>query len=85
VKAAFDSAYRRISGANSSFKAPAGGVKLTYVVVGKRHHIRFFPEPGTADRSGNCRGGFLVDCNDLRRPDMNDFYLQSHDGLKGSE
>lgn len=36
--------------------------KFTYVVVGKRHHFRFFPRsPGDKDRSGNMISGFVVD------------------------
>ncbi|KAI0773448.1 ribonuclease H-like domain-containing protein [Irpex lacteus] len=32
--------------------------KITVIVVGKRHHVRFFPKtPTDADRSGNCRAG----------------------------
>ncbi|CCO31680.1 Protein argonaute-3 Short=Argonaute3 [Rhizoctonia solani AG-1 IB] len=34
---------------------------ITIVVVGKRHHVRFFPTHGGEDRSGNCPAGTVVD------------------------
>ncbi|KAB5587889.1 Argonaute-like protein [Ceratobasidium theobromae] len=34
---------------------------ITIVVVGKRHHVRFFPTHGRADLSGNCPAGTVVD------------------------
>ncbi|CDO71261.1 hypothetical protein BN946_scf184908.g18 [Trametes cinnabarina] len=41
----------------------ASGVqaKITIIVVGKRHHVRFFPSQSDADRSGNCPAGTVVD------------------------
>lgn len=58
--------------------------KLTVVVVGKRHHVRFFPaSPQNADKSGNCRAGTVVD-TDISHPVEFDFYLQSHGGLLGT-
>lgn len=57
--------------------------QLTFLVVTKRHHFRFFPGPGQGDRSENCRAGFFVD-NELKHPVYNDFYLQSQAGLKGT-
>ncbi|KAK0210361.1 Piwi domain-containing protein [Desarmillaria ectypa] len=57
--------------------------KLTFLVVTKRHHFRFFPPPGQGDRSTNCHAGFFVD-NDLKHPIYDDFYLQSQAGLKGT-
>lgn len=54
------------------------------VVVGKRHHVRFFPQrPDEADRSGNCPAGTVVD-RDITHPTEFDFYLQSHSGLLGT-
>ncbi|KAF9091483.1 argonaute 1 [Mortierella sp. AM989] len=58
--------------------------KITFVVVQKRHHARFFPtrrEDG--DRSGNCKSGLVVD-TDIVHPCEFDFYLQSHAGLLGT-
>ncbi|EIW61996.1 argonaute-like protein [Trametes versicolor FP-101664 SS1] len=58
--------------------------KITVVVVGKRHHVRFFPQNSTdADRSGNCPAGTVVD-RDIVHPTEFDFYLQSHSGLLGT-
>lgn len=58
--------------------------KMTFIVVTKRHHVRFFPStPGDADRSGNCPPGFTTGEN-LSTPGLNEFYLQSHGGLLGT-
>ncbi|KAF5357368.1 hypothetical protein D9758_005903 [Tetrapyrgos nigripes] len=61
---------------------------VTYIIVGKRHHYRFFPEdptrPNQADpKSGNCHSGFVVD-RDIVHPVYRDFYLLSQAGLKGT-
>ncbi|PIL23261.1 Argonaute [Ganoderma sinense ZZ0214-1] len=54
--------------------------KLTVVVVGKGHHVRFFPKNRQdEDRSGNCPAGTVVD-NYITHPTEFDFYLQSHAG-----
>lgn len=58
--------------------------KITVIVVGKRHHVRFFPtSPETSDKTGNCRAGTVVD-RDVGHPTEFDFYLQSHGGLLGT-
>ncbi|KAJ3844614.1 argonaute-like protein [Lentinula raphanica] len=61
--------------------------RITFIVVGKRHHYRFFPEHpearGEADRSGNCIAGTVVD-RGITHPLEYDFYLQSHGGLLGT-
>jgi len=57
--------------------------KLTVIIVGKRHHVRFFPPPNGADRSGNCPAGTVVD-REVTNPVEFDFYLQSHGGLLGT-
>ncbi|EPQ59451.1 argonaute-like protein [Gloeophyllum trabeum ATCC 11539] len=58
---------------------------ITVVVVGKRHHVRFFPKnPSDGDRkSGNCPAGTVID-RDVAHPTEFDFYLQSHGGLLGT-
>ncbi|KAG8898543.1 hypothetical protein FRB99_007374 [Tulasnella sp. 403] len=57
---------------------------ITFVVVRKGHHVRFFPQNGTdRDRSGNVRAGLVVD-REIVSPVEFDFYLQSHGGLKGT-
>jgi eukaryotic translation initiation factor 2C len=58
--------------------------KITFVVVQKRHHARFFPaKREQADRSGNCMPGTVVDTG-IVHPFEFDFYLQSHAGLLGT-
>ncbi|KAJ7754236.1 argonaute-like protein [Mycena maculata] len=58
--------------------------KITVLVVGKRHHVRFFPQSERdGDRSGNCRAGTVVD-REVSHPTEFDFYLQSHGGLLGT-
>ncbi|KAK7470584.1 hypothetical protein VKT23_002008 [Stygiomarasmius scandens] len=58
--------------------------KITIIVVGKRHHIRFFPQPnGEQDTTGNCPAGTVVD-REIGHPTEFDFYLQSHGGLLGT-
>lgn len=57
---------------------------ITMIVVGKRHHVRFFPQNSRdADRSGNCPAGTVVD-REVAHPTEFDFYLQSHGGLLGT-
>ncbi|KAA1466451.1 argonaute-like protein [Dentipellis sp. KUC8613] len=58
--------------------------QITMIVVGKRHHVRFFPRSGNeGDRSGNCPAGTVVD-REVVNPVEFDFYLQSHGGLLGT-
>lgn len=66
--------------------------KLTAVVVAKRHHVRFVPgtdAPSYArmnngrEGNGNCMPGTLVDTV-VTSPYFQDFFLQSHDGIKGT-
>jgi len=57
--------------------------KLVFIVVGKRHHIRFFPVTREVDRSGNCAPGFVVD-DQITNATYPDFYLQSHSGIQGT-
>ncbi|KAI8354349.1 Piwi domain-containing protein [Mortierella sp. GBAus27b] len=57
---------------------------VTFVVVQKRHHARFFPiQQNDGDRSGNCPSGLVVDTG-IVHPFEFDFYLQSHGGLLGT-
>lgn len=58
---------------------------INYVVVGKRHHFRFFPDKQAQDPqgNGNLQSGFVLD-RDVVHPAFNDFYLQSQPGLKGT-
>ncbi|KAF9931882.1 hypothetical protein BGZ67_005082 [Mortierella alpina] len=57
---------------------------ITFIVVKKRHHARFFPkDPQHRDRSSNCVAGTVIDTK-ITHPTEFDFYLQSHAGLQGT-
>ncbi|CAG8475064.1 Piwi domain-containing protein [Rhizophagus irregularis DAOM 181602=DAOM 197198] len=57
---------------------------ITFVVVQKRHHTRFFPTNARdGDRTGNCSSGTVVDST-IVHPFEFDFYLQSHPNLQGT-
>ncbi|KAK0197539.1 ribonuclease H-like domain-containing protein [Armillaria mellea] len=79
MEKSLDAAVRRFYQSKNVNQRPG----LTFLVVTKRHHFRFFPNPGQGDRSSNCHAGFFVD-NELKHPVYNDFYLQSQAGLKGT-
>jgi eukaryotic translation initiation factor 2C len=60
--------------------------KLTFVVVGKRHNTRFFPadpNPSLMTSNGNVKPGLVVD-QVITHPYIMDFYLQSHQPIKGT-
>lgn len=58
--------------------------KITCMVVGKRHHTRFFPKSQKdADRSNNVKPGLVVD-SVITHPYCFDFFLQSHTAVKGT-
>lgn len=58
--------------------------RLTVVVVGKRHHTRFFPcSASDGDRNGNCLQGTVVD-RGITEEGSWDCYLQSHSVLQGT-
>jgi len=57
--------------------------KITLIIVGKRHHFRFFPGGQDADRSGNCPAGTTID-QGLGHPIENDYYQLTHGGLLGT-
>lgn len=64
--------------------SPSALPKITFIVVGKRHHIRFFPRNrDEADNSGNCLPGFVVD-EEITNAKYPDYYLQSHSGIQGT-
>ena len=60
-------------------------LNVTYIVVGKRHHTRFYPvgaqPPPT--RNGNVKPGLVVD-RVITHPYRMDFYLQSHLPIQGT-
>lgn len=59
-------------------------VKITYIIVTKRHHTRFFPTTKQhSDKSGNVKPGTVVD-RGITSKDFYDFYLNSHAGIQGT-
>ncbi|RDX94874.1 Protein argonaute 5, partial [Mucuna pruriens] len=60
---------------------------VTFVVVQKRHHTRFFPRDhgsrDQTDKSGNIMPGTVVDTT-ICHPREFDFYLNSHAGIQGT-
>jgi len=75
------SACRKMYPADSTKK---GLPKMSIVIVGKRHHTRFYPtEPGDADRSSNPVNGTVVD-RGVTETRSWDFYLQEHTALQGT-
>ncbi|XP_028756822.1 protein argonaute 5-like isoform X2 [Neltuma alba] len=61
--------------------------RVTFLVVQKRHHTRFFPVDHNSrdqtDKSGNILPGTVVDTR-ICHPREFDFYLNSHAGIKGT-
>lgn len=63
---------------------PGYDPKITFVLVQKRHHTRFFTaSTQDADRSGNIPAGTVVDTA-VVHPNQFDFYLCSHGGIQGT-
>lgn len=57
--------------------------QITYIVVQKRHHTRFFPMDQKKYRNGNALPGTVVD-QGINHPTKGDFYLLSHEGIQGT-
>ena len=57
--------------------------KVAIIIVGKRHHTRFYPvnEADAAERTGNPRNGTIVDRGITKHWE---FFLQAHHGLQGT-
>jgi eukaryotic translation initiation factor 2C len=73
---------------NAGVRANAGpnwSPRITLLVVGKRHHTRFYPtNPERLGQVGaNLSSGLVVD-RVVTSPWQADFYLQSHDSALGS-
>ncbi|KAJ7582610.1 argonaute-like protein [Mycena floridula] len=61
--------------------------KLTYVIVGKRHHITFYPDKksdASDKKNNNCVPGFATGEGVLQNPLLQDFYLNSHQAIQGT-
>lgn len=62
-----------------------GRVKITLIVVQKRHHTRFFPGKsglGERDRNNNVPPGTIVD-TEIVQPNEKQFFLVSHQSIQG--
>lgn len=61
--------------------------RITYVIVTKRHHARFFGEShtqrGDLDRNGNILPGTVID-SEVTSANVWEFYLNSHAGIQGT-
>lgn len=58
--------------------------KLTFIVMQKRHHCRFFPAEGSRrDTTGNCVPGTVVDRTVADASNF-DFYLIAHNAYQGT-
>ena len=61
--------------------------RMTVLVVGKRHHTRFYPTEMNKDRmdekTGNCMNGTIVDRHVTEARNW-DFFLQAHNALQGT-
>lgn len=75
---------------NDKSRLRAYQLQLTFIIVGKRHHTRFFCKDKTqGDNKGNVNPGLIVD-RVITRPKLGkddktfDFFLQSHAALKGT-
>ena len=76
--AAFDMAFAKV------YPSDDLKPKLTIVIVGKRHHTRFYPtKQEDADGSGNPKNGTIVD-RGITSEKFWDFYLQAHTGIQGT-
>lgn len=75
----FKKAFDKVYGAES--KHP----KISIIVVGKRHHTRFYPtkEEDTDGRTGNPKPGTVVD-RGVTGEKLFDFFLLAHQGLQGT-
>jgi eukaryotic translation initiation factor 2C len=88
LRTAFNQFWEETESQTNNNKSPLGDpptVNITAVVVTKRHHTRFYPraEADKQYRNGNCKPGTLVE-RGVTSPYFTDFYLQSHNGIKGT-
>ena len=68
------------------FKGKQNVPKLTLVIVGKRHHIRFYgsaKDTGAVDEKGNPKAGTIVD-RVITNARAWEYYIQSHRAVLGT-
>lgn len=70
---------------DSLYGAKAKHPKISIIIVGKRHHTRFYPsqEADTDGRTGNPMPGTVVD-RGVTGEKLFDFFLLAHQGLQGT-
>ncbi|KAI8852945.1 Piwi domain-containing protein [Chytridium lagenaria] len=67
-----------------SYGPEGAAVKLTFMIINKRHATRFFvKERQDGDKNGNVMAGTVVDTG-IVHPFEYDFFLNSHQGLQGT-
>lgn len=72
------------NGLYSPVESRQGLPRLCIIVVGKRHHTRFYPTiEADQDRTGNLRNGLVVDRGVTQYANW-DFFLQAHSALHGT-
>ena len=58
-------------------------IRVTFLVVQKRNHTRFFPPRGDGDRNNNVYAGTVVN-RQIMHPVEHDFFLVSHQSIRVS-
>ncbi|KAK6431186.1 hypothetical protein LTR95_012654 [Oleoguttula sp. CCFEE 5521] len=75
---------KAISNVYSPAEVKQGVPRLSIIIVGKRHHTRFYPtEADDADKTGNSKHGLVVDRGVTNFCNW-DFFLQAHSALHGT-
>ena len=75
---------KAISNMYSPAEVNQGIPRLAIIIVGKRHHTRFYPtKEEDADRTGNAKHGLVVDRGVTNFCNW-DFFLQAHTALHGT-
>ncbi|EFJ23673.1 hypothetical protein SELMODRAFT_50586, partial [Selaginella moellendorffii] len=82
-EAVLRSEYESLQRAEKRSKQPSKGPKITFIVVQKRHHTCFFPATKPTGKNQNISPGTIVD-KVVCHPTNFDFYLCSHQGIKGT-
>ncbi|KAL1589247.1 hypothetical protein WHR41_02002 [Cladosporium halotolerans] len=88
VQQAYDMAYKYLN--KESYATGPGKkeslypFKVTFIIVGKRHNTRFFPQSlKDSIPNGNVKPGLVVD-QVITHPYITDFYLMSHAAIQGT-
>jgi hypothetical protein len=74
-----------VSAFDKLYGKPEKHPKISIIVVGKRHHTRFYPtkREDSDDRTGNPKPGTVVD-RGVTGEKLFDFFLLAHQGLQGT-